>query len=66
MDLKLCPRCKQLPTANIRKRLIGYECCLHCGTLGCKLYWPIVVDGWTKDATMHKAAERWNKAVDEY
>ena len=66
MDLKLCPRCKQLPTANIHRRLIGYECCLHCNTLGCKLYWPILANSLTKNKAMAKAATRWNKAVDEY
>ena len=66
MDLKLCPRCKQLPDVITRKKFLGYECVIHCSTLGCKLYWPVFASGFNKDKVMSKAATQWNKAVDDY
>ena len=66
MDLKLCPRCKQLPDVITRKKLLGYECVIHCSTLGCKLYWPVVASGFNKDKVLSKAAAQWNQAVKDY
>ena len=66
MKLKLCPKCKQLPTTKIEKLLIGYECMIHCNTLGCKLFWPIVTRGLRKNETVARAGEMWNEAVDGY
>ena len=66
MDLKLCPRCNQLPDVNLQRRFLGYECVMHCNTLGCKLFWPIVVDGLNKEKVLAKASKQWNIAVDNY
>ena len=66
MDLKLCPRWNKLPDVKVNKRWFGYECIIHCDTLGCELYWPFVSSGMNKDKVMNKAAAQWNKAVDEY
>ena len=65
MDVKLCPKCKELPKVEIRNRLLRYECVVHCNTLGCNLYWPQITTGFNKDAVMKKAAIKWNKSVDE-
>lgn len=65
MDVKLCPRCNKLPNVKVTHGL-RYMCVMSCGTLGCKLYYPIITLGFNKEKTMKKAAERWNAAVDRY
>lgn len=66
MDLKLCPRCKQLPTVKMHKRFLGYESAIYCNTLGCSLFWPVVCSGITEARAMNKAAMQWNQKVDDY
>lgn len=66
MDLKLCPKCKKLPDVIIRKRWFGHECVIHCETLGCKMFWPLVATGFNKEKVKAKAAALWNDAVDAY
>ena len=61
-----CPRCKQPPFLQLERKFIHYECVVHCCTFGCKFYWPLIITGFNKEATINKAAERWNKAVEEF
>ena len=66
MDLNLCPKCNQLPTTKIKKRLIGYECAMYCNTMGCKMFWPIVVVDLSKNKAVKKAGTRWNNATENF
>lgn len=65
MDVKLCPKCNQLPRVEVRRRFLRYEYVVNCNTLGCKLFWPQITSGFSKDKAMKKAEVKWNKSVEE-
>lgn len=66
MDLKLCPRCNVLPNVRVNKHFLKWTCVVHCNTLGCKLYYPIITSGFSKDKVMNRAAAAWNNAVNKF